>query len=68
MSVYRDNNPRRAQAKWRELGGAVTAKPATDEDIYTHPSIDRPLRVKATRNHAAKIVLTRINQLMKRAA
>lgn len=33
--------------------------------FYRHPRLKYPLRVKATRNHVAQIVLVRINFLLR---
>lgn len=56
---------RDAREKWRSYGGAVKDVRRTGEERYSHPSIERPIKVNKRRHDAPKILEKYLRKISK---
>jgi hypothetical protein len=51
---------------WIQLGGKITPFRRTGESCYRHPLFERPLRLSTHRKDAPAILISRLNQVLRR--
>ncbi|HNY48656.1 MAG TPA: hypothetical protein PKN64_16995 [Casimicrobium sp.] len=64
-TVISTSDRRTLDKVWRSIGGRIEPLSGTGEVIYTHPAMNRRIRVNNRKKQTCATVLSKLNQLLR---